>query len=192
MNYLTSHKTLNDAFVTIAKEVLINGKPQQAYITNAHLGMASRRHIHSLEPFRQGDYVEFGEGVYLVMEDVVNVRGAKYKSTIQYCNYNVATPDKQGERYQDGVDDRGLPIWKYEKIPGRKIYVIIDMDRITITGSQIRVNTATMIMLLPDSEENRDEIKVNNEIDVYGKTMKVAAINRLRTGLQEVTLEVKP
>jgi hypothetical protein len=55
MSYLTSHKSIDDAFKSISQEVLINDVPQQAYITNAHLGMYSTRHMHSLEPFNQGD-----------------------------------------------------------------------------------------------------------------------------------------
>ena len=70
MNYLTSHQTLNDTFRTLSKEVLINGEPQQAIVTTAYLGEAEKRHVSSLEPFRQGDYVEHEGKTYLVTQEV--------------------------------------------------------------------------------------------------------------------------
>ncbi|PID05441.1 MULTISPECIES: hypothetical protein [unclassified Sporosarcina] len=73
MNYLMSTQSLKDTFNSLSTEVLINDVPHQAVITMAHLGMQSKRYIHSfIHSFIQGDYVVFNEGTYLVVEDVVN------------------------------------------------------------------------------------------------------------------------
>ncbi|MEV9639665.1 hypothetical protein ABZ756_03075 [Mammaliicoccus sciuri] len=190
MNKFTGMQSLKDAFNSIAVEVLINDEPQQAYITQAHLGESSRRHMHSLQIFHQGDYVEFGEGVYMVVEDVINPRGAKYKSTIQHCNYTIVLP---GEtiRVQTGTDSRGRPIYEDVVQPGMSLHGIVEMDRVKMNGSQIIVNTSVYMMIVPDIEESRGKIKVNDEYDVHGEKMVVANINRLRTGLMEVTLHAK-
>ncbi|GKV65593.1 MULTISPECIES: hypothetical protein [unclassified Sporosarcina] len=190
MNKFTGVQSLQDAFKSIADTILINDVPQQAYITTAHLGEKSRRHLHSIEPFNQGDYVDFREGVYMVVEDVINQRGAKYKSTIEHCNYKI-TLEGESERVITGYDDRGRPIYGYITKPGREIHAIVDMDRVTISGAQIRINTSMMSMLVPDTEENRTEIIIGKEYDVYGSNMAVSHINRLRTGLLEINLQVK-
>ncbi|MBY0221952.1 hypothetical protein [Sporosarcina aquimarina] len=190
MNKFTGMQSLKDAFNSIAVEVLINDEPQQAYITQAHLGESSRKHMHSLQPFNQGDYVSIGEAVYMVVEDVVNQRGAKYKATIQHCNYMIQLP---GEtiRVPDGVDSRGRPKYKEIVQPGKELHSIVNMDRVTMNGSQIVVNTSVYMMLIPDIEEARENVKVNDEYDVYGEMMVVVNINRLRTGLMEITLKAK-
>lgn len=42
MDVLTNMKSLQDAFNSMSYEVLLNDKPQQAMVTQAHLGVRSR------------------------------------------------------------------------------------------------------------------------------------------------------
>ncbi|WP_158233518.1 hypothetical protein [Sporosarcina sp. P29] len=49
MNYLMSTQSLKDTFNSLSTEVLINDVPHQAVITMAHLGMQSKRYIHSFK-----------------------------------------------------------------------------------------------------------------------------------------------
>lgn len=190
--YLTSDKLITDVFMTVAQPILINEAEQSGIITNAHLGMDSRRHLHALQPFEQGNYVEFGEGVYMVVEDVVNVRGAKYKSTIEYCNYTVTTPEIEGGRIEVGRDEFGRPIYDYaDPIPGRNVQCILNLDNVRVAGSQIRLTTGGILMLVPDTDENRNDFKVNDEYEIYDNKMRITELNRLRKGLIEVSLEVK-
>lgn len=189
MNKFTGIQSLKDAFRTLSTEVLVNGEPQQAVITQAHLGMQSKRHIHSLEPFSQGDYVKFDENTYLVIEDVISTRGAKYKATIQYCNYTITTPETT-EKIMTGEKDKfGKPIYTYITTPGLDIQVIVDEERITLNGGAFRVNTTNLAMLLPDTDINREEVKVNAELVMFDRKHRVTNINRFRKGLLEVTLE---
>lgn len=189
MNYLMSTESLKDAFNSLSTEVLINNVSQQAVITTAHLGMQSRRHMHSLEPFNQGDYVVFNKETYLVIEDVINPRGAKYKATIQYCNHFITTPETTEKINTGKFDQFGKPIYEYVKVPGFDIQVIVDEERITLNGGAFRVNTTNLTMLLPDTEKYRAEVVVNAELVILGRKHRVVNINRFRKGLLEVTLE---
>ena len=189
MNYLMSTQSLKDTFNSLSTEVLINNVPQQAVITMAHLGMQSKRHLHSLEPFNQGDYVVFNEETYLVVEDVINPRGVKYKATIEYCNYKAQTPDFV-ERVLVGVDpDTKKPIYEEITTPGIYFMSIIKQDNISIVNGAFRLNTSQFTMTAPNNAELDKNLKLNNEIVVYDRKFKIVNINKLRTGLLEVTLE---
>ena len=182
---------LKTAFESLSYDVLVNDVPQKAVITQAELGSASRRHMQSLEPFQQGDYVQFGNGKYLVIQEVMNTRAFKYKATIEYCNYTITTPEKV-ERIRDGRNEFGEPNYIYVTTPGFEIDVILRQDKMAIKDGVIRLNLSSLEMLLPDAAKFREEIKINAEIMVYDLKYKIVDINRVRTGLMETTLEKTP
>lgn len=182
-------KKLSDAFNTLTTEVLVNDVPQQAVISSAHLGMQSKRHMHSLQPFKQGDYVVFNKDTYMVVEDVINPRGIKYKATIQHCNKQI-TLAGETIKIQDGFDDRGRPHYIYVTQPGRVVDVVAFMDRVSLSGSQIRVNNSVVSIFAPDTVENREKILVNDVFPIDDTYYKITSINHFRVGLMDIALEL--
>lgn len=189
MNYLTSYQTLNDAFRTLSKEVLINGKPQQAVITTAYLGQAENRHISSLEPFGQGDYVEHEGKTYLVIEEVETKRHNKYRATMTVCNYSLEQRDVIG-REQVGRDALGKPV--YENIYGDPYYiwaVLHSSDMKSNLAQQIPSNTAKFLIDVPYSEKNVELFALNAEFPLRHKKLKITGYDITRDGI--LTLEAQ-
>lgn len=189
MNILTNTKLLENAFKSIAQPVLINDVPHQAFITNAHLGMQSRRHMHSLGLFHQGDIVRIGDEAYMVVEDVVILRGAKYKSTIEVCNYIITTPEKIIGEEIVGYDDLGKPIYKTFTETGYPVPVIVKSEKVSISGGTIRINNSTLTVLIQNTPANKDIMKVNVQFKMYDRDWKITNIDLTRNGLIELSVD---
>lgn len=98
-----------------------------------------------------------------------------------------------GDKVKVGVDERGRPIYDYIMIPGITIHVILQQDRVSLSsGGAIRLNLASLNMLVSGNEVCEKEIKVNSGFMIHGSKFKVVSISRLRIGLLEVTLEKTP
>lgn len=174
MNYLTSSKLLDDTFNTLSERVLINGEPQQEIITNAYLGVSEKRHISSLEPFKQGDYVNYDGQIYMVMEETATKRHNKYRATMTACNFAFIVRDFLG-RELIGKDALGAP--QYKNIYGDPydVHAVLNkIERDFQSGFQINMIQMTYFIDIQDTEKNRATFKINEVFDIKGKGFTVA------------------
>ncbi|MCJ7841758.1 hypothetical protein MUB24_12785 [Lederbergia sp. NSJ-179] len=180
-----------DTFNSISKPVLFNNTGGQGYyldvvISNAHLGMHERRHIHSLSKFNQGDMVHYADATYLVMEDVVSGRGGKFKSTMEYCNYTIIMPPIE-EKVKVGTDDFGRPIYETIYFPNRDVPAIVKYKDIAVVGQySISFAYKTMNVWIQDNAKNRRDFKVNYVFEMFGRNYKVTNVDIVRNGLLEI------
>lgn len=164
---------LNDTFRTLSEEVIINGERQDAIVTTANLGESEKRHISSLQPFKEGDIVEHRGNNYMVMEEVVTKRHNKYRATMSHCDYSFTVRDLLEKRF-NGLDDLGRP--KYQYVYSERYEVLCVVDKLEST-SHLNVQFATMdkkiIVSVQDTEKNRINFEVNSEQNFKGNKAKV-------------------
>lgn len=182
---------INGAFKSLTEPILINNTENRGYyidavISQAHLGMHERRHIHSLTKFKQGDMVHYQDSTYLIMEDVVSQRGSKYKSTMEYCNFLIAMPPLE-ERVLVGYDSFGRPEYKYNYSPDRDVPAIVKYKDVAIMG-QYAISFAfkTLNVWIQDNPKNRRDFKVNYEFEMFSRNYRVTNIDIVREGLLEI------
>ena len=154
---------LDNMFKSLSKEVLINGEPQDAVVTNADLGESKKRHISSLESFKEGDIVEHRGNNYMVMEQVESKRHNKYRATMSFCDYSFTVRDLLG-REVIGHDGSGRPI--YRDILSNPYEVPCVVDKLEST-SHLNARFATVdgkiFISIQDNEQNRINFEVNVE-----------------------------
>lgn len=184
MSYLTSHETLNDAFNSIAEEVLINGEPQQVVITTAYLGIDEKRHISSLKPFKRGDYVEHNGHTYIVTEEVKTKRHNRYRATMVSCDYAFLVRDYLGREDTGNRDSLGRPIFKDIYSDPYNIWGHMKQwDRSLNQSFQINMMQVTFFIDVQDNEKNREQFKINNTYKIKGRDMTVALHELSNDGL---------
>ena len=182
MSYLFNSQPLDDAFKAMAQTVLINDEPQQAVITTAHLGEKERKHISSLQKFSQGDYVQFNDELYLIIEEVEGKRHNKYRATMALCNFRITI---KGEtiRVQIGKDEFGRPIYQTTNLPDTYVHGVINKAdrRLQLTGQMSVVNSRLYIDV-QDNPDNVTKLAVNKTFPFKDKAIKVLSHDRSNNG----------
>lgn len=157
-------------------------------ITDSALNPNSSYHIHSLEYFRSGDMFSLEGERYLCRVDTVLKRHAKYKATVDYCNYPF--PLTKIEKVQTGVDEFGRPVYKEEEVFYKIEYGILEEVKIIKTDSNQPINNISIqyTFTIRDTQLNREAFTLNREFTIKGYKLKVTGFNYLRSGIMVVTL----
>lgn len=184
MNLFTNYKLVNDTFKANSEEVLVNGKPQQAIITTSYLGLEEKRHLNSLEPFKRGDYIEYRDETYIVIEEVETPRHNKYRATMRYCDYVFTVRDLLG-RVEIGRDEFNKPVYDYIYSDPYHIHSAIKQwDRSALsTNDSVNLMQTSFFIDMQDTEKNREKFATNEEFEIKGKSMKVTLQDRSQSGL---------
>lgn len=182
-------QTLNE----IASPITMNEDLETKYsilgfITDAGHNNTSTFHLHSVERFKCGDYCKVDDKTYLVVSDVASKRGAKYKATIEHCNYSI---DKyELEEVLIGYDNLDRPVYDEELVLVGQTHVVLQLSKSTIIVNEAYNQTAQhYTMLIGNAASNKNDFTINNEITIYDRAYRVVNVDYSRAGLIEVKLE---
>lgn len=196
MNQFNNNQMLIDTFRSMSYPVLINGKEQEVFITTAYLGEYEKRHISSLEPFKQGDIVSYEGELFLIIEEVVTMRGMKYRSSMMLSNYNFEN-EVLGEPVKTiiGYDERERPIYEITYPNSYTEYlptVVFGYSRKDTGNQQIPMSQTTVLMYMQYSVENETKFAVSTTIShpYKHRTFKVTGQDITRNGLLILEIDV--
>ncbi|MNH24631.1 hypothetical protein D3C79_845800 [compost metagenome] len=178
----------NNSTIVKVNEGYSDEKELPIMITNSALNPNSSYHIHSLEYFRSGDMFSLEGERYLCRVDTVLKRHAKYKATVDYCNYPM--PLYKIVRVQVGVDEMNRPIYKDEEVFQKIEYGILEEVKILKTDNNQPINNISVqyTFTIRDNELNKEIFTLNREFTIKGYKLKVTGFNYLRSGIMVVTL----
>lgn len=183
MNLLDNYTLLNDTFKPLSETVLINGKPRQAIIGMAYLGVAENRHINTLEPIKRGDYVEHKGHIYIVSEEVKTPRQNKYRATMTSCNITIEARELI-ERVKVGTGGMGRPI--YQNIYSDPYYIegaMKQWERSLDDAFAIAMMDVSFFVDIQDNPKNREQFKINNIYKIKGMDVAVNLQDLSQDGL---------
>lgn len=142
------------------QDILINGKPARALITNTNLTESKdNRNITTLENIECGYLIDYDDGKWLVISEVSGKRYNKYKGIMQKCN-NTLTANIAGILYRVPciVTDKislNTDTTTYITTLDNEIYILVANDTI---NSNIKINDIYKIGKLNYQVKNIDDI----------------------------------
>ncbi len=166
-----------------------------AVISNATFSPNSSYHIHSLSLFKCGDYTRINEdsdNIYMVTSDVLEMRGGKYKGTLEYCNYDIELYELV--KVEIGKDDLGRPVYDYVNTLIGIIPSILKYKDFTFTTNDA-VNLAKPIyeITVRDNAAARTNFKLDEstypDVTIYNVTYRIVNVDYSKKGLIKIRLE---
>ncbi|WP_339280956.1 hypothetical protein [Lysinibacillus sp. FSL P2-0066] len=166
-----------------------------AFISNSTFSPNSSYHIHSLELFKSGDYTKINEhsdNIYMVTSDVLEMRGGKYKGTLEYCNY--AVPWIVIEKVKIGNDHLGRPVYEDREVLKGYINCILKYKDFSISSNEaINLTKPIYEITVKDNDASRGYFKLNEstyeKVDIYGKPFRIINVDYSKKGLINLRLE---
>lgn len=181
---LIDESLVSSIIETTGEQVKVNDNVLLAIITNPTISEYEERYIHTLLNVPRGSVVDYKTFKYLTITESSSMRTAKYKALMRHCNHVIEFPGEIIEGDFLGYDDWGRPV--YDEIMGESVLVhaIIDNKSFSVdSDNSIRVPVNEIIMVLQDSEVNREKIEVNFEFPSMGKNWTVQDIDLTQSGL---------
>lgn len=193
---LFSDTLLRNTVQYMSSPIVLNPNSDDEYtvhgfITNATLSPNSSYHLHTVNEFMRGDYLLMNDDndYYIVIGDVVEERGSKYKSTLDFCNYKNEIIETIETDEIIGYLGNGRPIWKKETVVVGFFVGTIRHKEVAIGNNQvITIANTDVILTLKDTPKAREFYTVNKEFMYEGKKWKVIEVNLLKRGLLELKL----
>lgn len=165
-----------------------------AVISNATFSPNSTYHIHSLEAFNCGDYTTINNpnNVYMVTSDVLEMRGGKYKGTLEYCNYSV--PWIVIEKVLIGYDHLGRPVYEEQEVLKGYIPCILKYKDFSISSNDaVNLTKPIYEITVRDNEAARKHFKLNEskyaDVTIYDVTYRIINVDYSKQGLINLRLE---
>ncbi|MED3650307.1 hypothetical protein [Heyndrickxia sporothermodurans] len=182
-------------FDMASQTILVNDKEQKAIITNPQMSENEERYLHTMDCVTLGHIVTLDNEKFLVVSETVTKRHSKYKAKIRHCNYTI---EFAGEVIEDYLRDENGNI-VYDRF-GEPILITIEGDSIfipsivknktfSIAGSQLLVAENQIIVIVQESEVNKEKFKVNNTFNLMDYNWKVRNQDRTKKGLLILTCE---
>lgn len=165
---------------TVGETVKINDVEQKAIITNAKIGDYENKYIYTLSNIQRGNLILHNEKNYLIVSDVTE--GKYKKALMRKCTHTIRVMIKEGEQILIGTTPWGEEIYEtvdpiYDDFP-----CIVEQEKITIDGGQIKTSDSEIFVTLQNNEFTR-KIKLNDVYEVAGGRYKVTHINYTKSGL---------
>lgn len=184
---------LKSTISSISVPIIMNPNSDDTYsingfITNAKLSEESIRHLHSVDKFNCGDYFKIEDNYYMVISDVVTMRGSKYKGKVEYCNYSIPITEEIETDEIIKILPNGDVIYKTETIVvGYNVGILKHSSQTESSGGFV-VTTSEYMLTVRDTKENREIYTVNSNVTIEGKPFKVKEVIYSKKGLLEVRL----
>jgi len=166
---------------TVGETVKINDVEKKAIVNNAKIGDYEDKYIYTLDSIQRGNLILHNVKNYLIISDVTEGRQYK-KALMRKCTHTISVMVQEGKRVLIGTTPWGEEIYEttdpvYEDFP-----CIVEQEKITIDGDQIRTSDSEIYVTLADNEHTR-KIKVNDVYNIAGYRYKVTHINYTKSGL---------
>ncbi|MFJ5563625.1 hypothetical protein [Lysinibacillus xylanilyticus] len=166
-----------------------------AVITNATFSPNSSYHIHSLSLFQCGDYTKINQdsdNIYIVTSDVLELRGGKFKATLEYCNYSI--PRYEIEQVLIGYDKLGRPIYEEQEVLVGEIPAILKYKDFSITSNEaVNLNEPIYEITVRDNDSAHSYFKLDEsayeDIEIYDKKYRIINVDYSKQGLIRIRLE---
>ena len=166
---------------TVGETVIIDNVPKKCIVQNAKVGDYEGKYIYTLSNIQRGNLTLRKEKYYIIVSDVTEGRQYK-KALMRKCTHTISVMVQEGKRVLIGTTPWGEEIYEttdpvYEDSP-----CIVEQEKITINGDQIRTSDSEIYVTLADNEHTR-KIKVNDVYNIAGYRYKVTHINYTKSGL---------
>jgi hypothetical protein len=166
-----------------------------AFISNSTFSPNSSYHIHSLELFKSGDYTKIKEdsdNIYLVTSDVLEMRGGKYKATLEYCNYSV--PWIVIEKVLIGYDHLGRPVYEEQEVLKGYIPCILKYKDFSFSSNEaVNLTKPIYEITVRDNDAAKSYFKLDestyNDVTIYDATYRIINVDYSKQGLIRIRLE---
>ncbi|MFJ3386766.1 hypothetical protein [Lysinibacillus sp. NPDC086135] len=166
-----------------------------AVITNATFSPNSAYHIHSLSLFHCGDYTKINQdsdNIYMVTSDVLELRGGKFKATLEYCNYSI--PRYEIEQVLIGYDKLGRPIYEEREVLKGYIPSILKYKDFSISSNEaVNLNQPIYEITVRDNEASKEYFGLNEDtyakVIVYDVSYRIINVDYSKQGLIRIRLE---
>ncbi|MFT9819408.1 hypothetical protein [Lysinibacillus sp. NPDC056185] len=197
---LFDEKLIQDTIKTIQTPYKFNFYEENpfsinAFISNSTFSPNSSYHIHSLELFKSGDYTKINEhsdNIYMVTSDIFEMRGGKYKGTLEYCNYSI----EQWEEIKTliGYDHLGRPVYDYVNTKVGEIPAILKYKDFSISSNEaVNLNKPIYEITVRDNEAAKTyfglEADTYANVTVYDVTYRIINVDYSKQGLIRIRLE---
>lgn len=160
-----------------SEEYSING-----FVTNPDIQKNSTRNLHSLDLFRSGDVFQLdNNNYYIVTDNILEKRGAKYKGVARYCN--VELPVNIERKVVIDYESNGRPIYATIKTLVGYARGYAEYSRYGINNGAIVTADNQLEITLRDNEANRKEFILNYVAVINTQKWKVMGIDYSRSGL---------
>ncbi|MDE8562744.1 Ig domain-containing protein [Anoxybacillus rupiensis] len=165
---------------SIGETVIIDNVLKKCIIQNGNIGDYEDKYIYTLDSIQRGNLIVYNEKNYLIISDVT--QGKYKKALMRKCTHTISVMIQEGGQILVGTTPWGEEIWEtvdpvYDDFP-----CIVEQEKITIDGGQIRTSDSEILITLQDNEFTR-KIKLNDVYNVAGYQYKVIHINYTKTGL---------
>lgn len=162
-------------------DVTINNVARKVLISNSQISEFEDRYIHSVEPLKMGDTINYIDSNYLIISESVTQRNGKYKALMRHCNTKIEIIVIElidtGE-----VDYRGAPIYEEVEtiIP---VPAIVDSRTFSVdSGNAINLVNNQITVTVQDNEQTRG-IAINDTFIVNGQNRKLVNVDYTKNGL---------
>ncbi|MFY0802159.1 hypothetical protein [Peribacillus frigoritolerans] len=180
---------LDYIFESAGQNVLVNGNPMNAIITNPPFGEYEEKHIHSLQRVLQGDMVTLEGEQYLCFNECITRRGGKYKNRIRHCNFNVKVTLPGEEVYVGDDPFTDEPVYEY--LPGEVVEIpsFLETKSYSVTSGVWVTSNNEILVTMRDVAERRSIFELDDTFEVMGKTWRITNILLDKKGLITVNCE---
>ena len=160
----------------------------RGFITNPQIKSESTRNLHSMDIFRRGDVFKLENGnPYMVIDAVLEKRGAKYKGEARYCNVNF--PIYVEEEKIIGRYPTGEPIYEIVTTLVGNNYGIAEFNNYGLQNGAIVTLSNQLNITIRDNKLNRTDYKVNKKLKIEGQSWSVVGIDFTRQGIMTLRAE---
>ncbi|ADL07765.1 hypothetical protein [Thermosediminibacter oceani] len=170
----------------LGKNVLVNGNPARALISNTALNLEyDDKKIATIEPIHAGDIVEFDGFKFIILSEINGPRGKMYKALMRRCNaiMHIKTGEEQ---ILKGYTEWGEPVYEiipiYSDLPIFMTQKAIDIEGNTIMLPTGRINVIMQAVDCP-------AIAINATFEADGKQWKIIDVDKTKAGIYRITAE---